>query len=183
MSAAASSGLSVSFSVGSTNQCTIGGNIVTITGAGSCTVTASQGGDSNYNAATSVPWFSTIANGTAAVPAAVPVAVPGAVPGAVPAAAPAASPAAVPAAAQPSVNTVLLPNVSPGAVAQATVLALNGDTMAVNVYVPDGQPPVAVVAQANNDGTVSYAATGSPGGTFYIWGGDSGWQQVSIPVS
>src|SRR5262249_27657123 len=31
--------------------CTISGNIVTITGAGTCTVTASQAGDANYNPA------------------------------------------------------------------------------------------------------------------------------------
>ena len=34
--------------------CRISGNIVTITGAGTCTVTASQAGDANYNAASTV---------------------------------------------------------------------------------------------------------------------------------
>ena len=45
VSATASSGLPVSFTVGATDQCTISGNTVTITGAGSCSVTASQPGD------------------------------------------------------------------------------------------------------------------------------------------
>jgi hypothetical protein len=54
VSATASSGLAVSFSVGASDQCTISGSTVHITGVGSCTVTASQGGDANYNAATSV---------------------------------------------------------------------------------------------------------------------------------
>jgi hypothetical protein len=52
VSASASSGLPVSFSV--SGNCTIAGDIVTITGAGSCTVTASQAGDENYNAADDV---------------------------------------------------------------------------------------------------------------------------------
>jgi hypothetical protein len=53
VSATASSGLPVSFAAG--GQCTVSGNTVHITGAGSCTITASQGGDSNYNPAPSVP--------------------------------------------------------------------------------------------------------------------------------
>jgi hypothetical protein len=47
--ATASSGLSVSFAA--TGNCTVSGNTVHVTGAGSCTITASQPGDSNYNAA------------------------------------------------------------------------------------------------------------------------------------
>jgi MBG domain/MBG domain (YGX type) len=54
VSAPASSGLPVSFSVGASDNCTISGATVHITGAGSCTVTASQGGNSNYNAAADV---------------------------------------------------------------------------------------------------------------------------------
>ena len=54
VSATASSGLPVSFTVGSTDNCTIAGNTVTITAAGSCTVTASQAGNTNYLAATAV---------------------------------------------------------------------------------------------------------------------------------
>jgi hypothetical protein len=52
VSAAASSGLSVSFAA--SGQCTVTGSTVHLTGAGGCTVTASQGGDSNYNAAADV---------------------------------------------------------------------------------------------------------------------------------
>jgi hypothetical protein len=53
VSATASSGLAVTFGV--TGNCTIAGTTVTITGAGSCTVTASQSGNSNFNAAPDVP--------------------------------------------------------------------------------------------------------------------------------
>ena len=52
VSATASSGLAVSF--GATGQCTVTGATVHLTGPGSCTITASQGGDSNYAAATDV---------------------------------------------------------------------------------------------------------------------------------
>ena len=65
MSATASSGLAVSFGVGATDQCTISGNTVTITGAGSCTVTASQAGNSNYNAAPNAQRTFSIAQATA----------------------------------------------------------------------------------------------------------------------
>jgi len=65
VSATASSGLAVSFSVGATDQCTISGNTVHITGAGSCTVTASQSGNSNYNAAPDVSQSFTIAKAQA----------------------------------------------------------------------------------------------------------------------
>lgn len=54
VSATASSGLLVSFSVGAADQCTISGDLVTITGVGSCTVTASQAGDGQYAAAPDV---------------------------------------------------------------------------------------------------------------------------------
>jgi uncharacterized repeat protein (TIGR01451 family) len=59
VSATASSGLSVSFAA--SNQCTVSGNTVHLTGAGSCTITASQAGDNNYNAATNVPQTFSIA--------------------------------------------------------------------------------------------------------------------------
>ena len=52
VSATASSGLAVTFTVGATDKCTISAGTVHITGAGSCTVTAAQAGDGNYNAAT-----------------------------------------------------------------------------------------------------------------------------------
>jgi len=51
--ASASSGLPVNFSIVS-GPATISGNSVTITGAGTVTVRASQSGDANWNAATSV---------------------------------------------------------------------------------------------------------------------------------
>lgn len=52
VAAAASSGLPVSF--GSSGQCVVSGNTVTLTGVGSCAVTASQPGNANYNAAPNV---------------------------------------------------------------------------------------------------------------------------------
>jgi trimeric autotransporter adhesin len=53
VSAAASSGLDVSF--GASGQCTVSGTTVHLTGPGSCTITASQAGGDNYNAAADVP--------------------------------------------------------------------------------------------------------------------------------
>src|SRR5437763_15289565 len=49
VSATASSNLAVSFAA--SGNCTVTGNSVHLTGAGSCTITASQSGDANYNAA------------------------------------------------------------------------------------------------------------------------------------
>ncbi|HET7034120.1 MAG TPA: MBG domain-containing protein [Thermomicrobiaceae bacterium] len=63
--AMASSGLAVSYSVGASDQCTIVSGKVHITGAGSCTVTASQEGDGNYNAAAPVSQAFTINPATA----------------------------------------------------------------------------------------------------------------------
>jgi len=59
VSATASSGLPVSFMV--SGQCTISTNSVHLTGAGSCTMTAKQAGNSNYNAAPDVVRAFTIA--------------------------------------------------------------------------------------------------------------------------
>ena len=53
VSASASSGLAVSFAA--QGQCTIDGATVHLTGAGACTITASQPGDSTYDAAPDVP--------------------------------------------------------------------------------------------------------------------------------
>ncbi|MCA1554701.1 MAG: Ig-like domain repeat protein, partial [Chloroflexi bacterium] len=52
VSATVSSSLGVSFAA--SGNCTVSGTTVHITGAGSCTITASQGGDANYNAAPNV---------------------------------------------------------------------------------------------------------------------------------
>jgi uncharacterized delta-60 repeat protein len=51
LTAAASSGLAISFASGNTAVATLSGNSVTITGAGSALITASQAGDGNYEAA------------------------------------------------------------------------------------------------------------------------------------
>jgi hypothetical protein len=58
VSATASSGLAVSFAA--SGNCTVTGNNVHLTGAGACMITASQGGNTNYNAAPSVPQSFTI---------------------------------------------------------------------------------------------------------------------------
>jgi Regulator of chromosome condensation (RCC1) repeat/PASTA domain len=52
VNATASSGLPVSFAA--SGRCTVSGAMVHLTGAGSCTVTASQPGNANYNAAPAV---------------------------------------------------------------------------------------------------------------------------------
>ena len=54
LSGSASSGLSLSYSSSNTGVATVSGSVVTIVGAGSTTITASQVGNSSYNAATSV---------------------------------------------------------------------------------------------------------------------------------
>jgi hypothetical protein len=58
VSATASSSLAITFAASS--NCSIAGSTVHITGAGSCTITASQAGDSNYNSAPDVPQSLTI---------------------------------------------------------------------------------------------------------------------------
>jgi FtsP/CotA-like multicopper oxidase with cupredoxin domain len=52
VTASASSGLAVSFSA--LGQCTVAGNLVHLTGVGSCAITASQAGNGNYNSAADV---------------------------------------------------------------------------------------------------------------------------------
>jgi hypothetical protein len=54
VSATASSGLAVSFASTTTAVCAVSGNMVTIVGAGTCTIQASQVGSGNYNAASNV---------------------------------------------------------------------------------------------------------------------------------
>ena len=60
VNATASSGLGVSFAA--TGQCTLTGNTVHVTGAGSCTITASQAGDNTFNPAPDVQQGFTITN-------------------------------------------------------------------------------------------------------------------------
>jgi hypothetical protein len=54
LSATSSSNLTVSYSSSNTSFATVAGNTLTIQGAGTTTITASQAGDSNYNPATNV---------------------------------------------------------------------------------------------------------------------------------
>ena len=54
LSATANSGLPISYSSSSNSVATVSSNTVTIVGAGTTTITASQGGDDNWNAATNV---------------------------------------------------------------------------------------------------------------------------------
>jgi hypothetical protein len=59
VSATATSSLAVTFTA--SGNCTVIGSTVHITGVGSCTITAKQGGDTNYNPATDVPQIFSIA--------------------------------------------------------------------------------------------------------------------------
>ncbi|NDC25183.1 MAG: hypothetical protein EBZ49_13805, partial [Proteobacteria bacterium] len=54
LTATANSGLAVSYASSNTNVASISGSTVTIVGAGTTTITASQAGDNNYNAAPNV---------------------------------------------------------------------------------------------------------------------------------
>jgi mucin-19 len=62
VSATASSGLAVTFTAG--GNCTVIGSTVHLTGVGSCTITASQAGNGNYNPAADVPQSFSIAAAT-----------------------------------------------------------------------------------------------------------------------
>ncbi|MET0626323.1 MAG: Ig-like domain repeat protein, partial [Pyrinomonadaceae bacterium] len=62
VSATATSGLPVTFAA--SGNCTVTGDIVHITGAGSCTITASQAGDATYEPAPDVPQTFDIAKAT-----------------------------------------------------------------------------------------------------------------------
>jgi hypothetical protein len=75
VSATSSSQLPVSFGVGATDQCRIVGSDVTITGAGTCTVTASQAGNGNYFPATSVSRTFSIRKATPTISWATPAAI------------------------------------------------------------------------------------------------------------
>jgi hypothetical protein len=66
LSASASSGLPVSFAA--SGKCIVSGATVHLIGAGSCTVTASQPGDANYNAAPDVSRTFSIARALCRVP-------------------------------------------------------------------------------------------------------------------
>ncbi len=67
LSATATSGLGVTFASSNSAVATVNGNVVTITGVGDTTITASQTGDTNYNAALPVPQTLTITKGIAGV--------------------------------------------------------------------------------------------------------------------
>jgi photosystem II stability/assembly factor-like uncharacterized protein len=64
LKATASSGLPISYSVGATDSCSVSAGRLTLTGAGSCTVTAAQDGNSDYTAAQSVSQTFQISQGT-----------------------------------------------------------------------------------------------------------------------
>lgn len=67
LTATASSGLGVSYTSSDTNVVLISGSTVTILKAGSTTITASQSGDDNYNAAPSVPQTLTVAKASQSI--------------------------------------------------------------------------------------------------------------------
>ncbi|OYV03586.1 MAG: hypothetical protein CFE26_21210, partial [Verrucomicrobiales bacterium VVV1] len=60
LSAAASSGLTVSYASSNPSVATVSGNTVTVVGVGTTTITASQAGNTNYASASSVPQTLTV---------------------------------------------------------------------------------------------------------------------------
>jgi uncharacterized protein (TIGR03437 family) len=69
VSATATSGLAVSFASTTPLVCTVSGSTVTIVGAGSCTIQATQPGNGNYSAAPAVPQSFTVGKATLTVTA------------------------------------------------------------------------------------------------------------------
>jgi len=67
LTATASSGLGVSYTSSDTNVASISGSTVTILKAGTTTITASQSGNDNYNAAPSVPQALTVAKASQSI--------------------------------------------------------------------------------------------------------------------
>ncbi len=65
--ASASSGLPVSFASTTTGVCTVAGNLVTLAGAGTCSITASQAGNASYAAASNVVQAFTVAKAIQAI--------------------------------------------------------------------------------------------------------------------
>lgn len=76
VSATASSGLTVSFSSQTTGTCTVSGTTVHLVAAGTCTIRASQAGDSNYNAAPNVDRSFTISQASSITTVTCPASVP-----------------------------------------------------------------------------------------------------------
>ena len=68
--ATSSSGLPVSFSASPSSVCTVSGSTLSLVGAGTCTVTASQAGNATYAAATAVSGNFTVVASTQTTPAA-----------------------------------------------------------------------------------------------------------------
>ena len=63
LAATASSGLTVSYASSNTSVATVSGTIVTLTGAGTTTITASQAGNTSWNPAANVPQTLTVGKG------------------------------------------------------------------------------------------------------------------------
>jgi hypothetical protein len=68
LTATASSGLAVTYASSNTSVATVLGNTVTIVGAGTTVITASQGGNPNYNAAPAVEQTLTVDSATPTTP-------------------------------------------------------------------------------------------------------------------
>ena len=67
LTATASSGLAVAFASATTSVCTVSGSTVTLVAPGNCSITASQAGDSNYNAASPVSQSFTVGMGSQSI--------------------------------------------------------------------------------------------------------------------
>jgi hypothetical protein len=161
--ATASSGLTVSFTA--SGICSVAGNSVQVGGVGSCTITASQAGDSNYLAAAPVARTFTISNATQAItfgPAPVNVSVGQAL---VFVSATSTSPTAA-----PSTNTITFSSLTP---AVCNTGGING---AMLTLVSAGQCTIAAnqAGDANYNGapqatqSFTVAAAGTPPATFTV---------------
>jgi hypothetical protein len=64
LTATTTSGLAVSFASTTSSICTVSGSTVTLVAVGTCTIQATQSGNSNYNAATSVSQSFQVTKGT-----------------------------------------------------------------------------------------------------------------------
>ncbi|MGB8339294.1 MAG: hypothetical protein WCD07_05125, partial [Burkholderiales bacterium] len=176
VSATASSGLPVSFSAAPANVCTVSGSSVTITGAGGCTITASQAGDSSHSAAPNVQQSFTVAKANQTVTID-------------PVAAKKIGDTATMSASSTSVLTTFTYSVSPASVCSnvgalvtfsglgtCTVTALqagngnyNSDTATLDIAVGGTAPTITSTTTSFTYGTAGsfqVAATGSPAPTF-----------------
>lgn len=168
VSATATSGLVVGFAA--SGNCTIDGNTVTLSAAGSCTITASQGGNGNYNPAPdNVQSFQiTSASEPNPSPGASPSPSPSPGPSAVPSPLPSPSPSP---SLSPSPSPIPSPSPSPapGATLYTLYLTITGSG-AATPDVPGPQYPAGTVVRLSAMSAVGQVFTGwTVDGQFQGW--------------